>query len=134
MSQTTKRSSFMGRLMGDNQTLRLFIITLLIFAGFSLVLGDKFFSIRNLQSMAVQFPEFGILAFAIMITMLTGGIDLSIVGTANLSAIAAALVLTRLSGDGGAGMPLEASIPLAIETWLDDLARLAEGRRLEPIY
>ncbi len=27
-----------------------------------------------------------------------------------------------------------ASIPLAIETWLDDLARLAEGRRLEPIY
>lgn len=114
MSQTTKRSSFMGRLMGDNQTLRLFIITLLIFAGFSLVLGDKFFSIRNLQSMAVQFPEFGILAFAIMITMLTGGIDLSIVGTANLSAIAAALVLTRLSGEGGAGMPLEASIPLAM--------------------
>jgi DNA polymerase-3 subunit delta' len=27
-----------------------------------------------------------------------------------------------------------ASIPLTIETWLDDLARLADGRRLEPIY
>ncbi|HHW85182.1 MAG TPA: ABC transporter permease [Chloroflexi bacterium] len=104
----------MNRLMGENQTLRLFIITVVIFVGFSLVLGDKFFSIRNLQSMAVQFPEFGILAFAIMITMLTGGIDLSIVGAANLSAIAAALVLTRLSGDGGAGMPLEVTIPLAM--------------------
>jgi hypothetical protein len=43
------------------------------FVGFSLVLGDKFFSIRNLQSMAVQFPEFGILAFAIMITTADGG-------------------------------------------------------------
>ena len=114
MQQTSTRNSFMSRLMGENQTLRLFIITLVIFTGFSLVLGDKFFSIRNLQSMAVQFPEFGILAFAIMITMLTGGIDLSIVGTANLSAIAAALVLTRLSGEGGAGLPLEATIPLAI--------------------
>jgi simple sugar transport system permease protein len=114
MQETAKRNSFMGRLMGENQTLRLFIITLLIFVGFSLVLGDKFFSVRNLQSMAVQFPEFGILAFAIMITMLTGGIDLSIVGTANLSAIAAALVLTRLSGEGGAGLPLEATIPLAM--------------------
>jgi len=49
-----------------------------------------------------------------MITMLTGGIDLSIVGAANLSAIIAALVLTRLSGDGGAGMPLPLTIPLAM--------------------
>ncbi len=114
MQQSSTRNSFVSRLMGENQTLRLFIITLVIFFGFSLVLGDKFFSIRNLQSMAVQFPEFGILAFAIMITMLTGGIDLSIVGTANLSAIAAALVLTRLSGEGSAGLPLEATIPLAI--------------------
>jgi simple sugar transport system permease protein len=114
MQATQKRNSLMNRLMGENQTLRLFIITVVIFAGFSLVLGDKFFSIRNLQSMAVQFPEFGILAFAIMITMLTGGIDLSVVGTANLSAIAAALVLTRLSGDGGAGVPLGVTIPLAM--------------------
>jgi DNA polymerase-3 subunit delta' len=27
-----------------------------------------------------------------------------------------------------------ASVPLVVETWLDDLARLTEGRRLEPIY
>jgi len=112
MGQSTKRPVW--SLVGDSQALRLLVITLLIFVGFSLVLGDKFFSIRNLQSMAVQFPEFGILAFAIMITMLTGGIDLSIVGTANLSAIAAALLLTRLSGEGGAGLALELSIPLAM--------------------
>jgi len=88
----------------------------MIFIGFGLALPGKFMTIRNLQSMAVQFPEFGILAIAIMVTMLTGGIDLSIVGTANLSAICAALVLTRLGGDGGMA-PLIV-IPLAIVTAL----------------
>ncbi|MEZ4556089.1 MAG: hypothetical protein R2854_06480 [Caldilineaceae bacterium] len=44
--------------------------------------------------------------------MLTGGIDLSIVGTANLAAIAAAMVLTRLAGDGG-DMSLALAVPLA---------------------
>ena len=91
-----------------NDTLRLLIIAVLIFVGFSIVLPGKFLSVRNLQSMAVQFPEFGILTFAIMITMLTGGIDLSIVGAANLSAIVAAMILTRL------GMPPAVTIPLAI--------------------
>lgn len=67
-----------------------------------------------MQSMAVQLPEFGILAFAIMITMLTGGIDLSIVGTANLSAIAAAMILAGLTNDDGTGMALMAALPLAI--------------------
>ena len=47
--------------------------------------------------MAFQFPEFAILALAMTITMLTGGIDLSVVGVANLSAIVAALILTRLA-------------------------------------
>ncbi|MCS6826007.1 MAG: ABC transporter permease [Caldilinea sp.] len=114
MQGSLRRNVFVRELLSENQTLRLFIITALIFVAFSLLLGERFFSVRNLQSMAVQFPEFGILAFAILITMLTGGIDLSIVGAANLSAIVAALILTRLSGDGGAGVPLEATIPLAM--------------------
>ncbi|GIV70458.1 ABC transporter permease [Caldilinea sp.] len=114
MQESLRRNVFVRELLSENQTLRLFIITALIFVAFSLLLGERFFSVRNLQSMAVQFPEFGILAFAILITMLTGGIDLSIVGAANLSAIVAALILTRLSGDGGAGVPLAATIPLAM--------------------
>lgn len=118
MQESLKRNVLMRELLSENQTLRLFLITVLIFIAFSLLLGERFFSVRNLQSMAVQFPEFGILAFAILITMLTGGIDLSIVGAANLSAIVAALILTWLSGDGGAGMPLEATIPLAMVTSL----------------
>ena len=98
----------------DNSILRLFVIAIVIFAAFSILLPGKFFTIRNMQSMAVQFPEFGILAIAIMVTMLTGGIDLSIVGTANLSAIFAALVLTSLGGDDGAGMSPVFVVPLAM--------------------
>ncbi|HEY85441.1 MAG TPA: ABC transporter permease [Chloroflexi bacterium] len=114
MDQTTSRKSIFTRLSFDFYTLRLFIIALVIFTAFSLLLPGKFFTVRNMQSMAVQLPEFGILAFAIMITMLTGGIDLSIVGTANLSAIVAAMILTGLTGDEGAGMSLAITMPLAM--------------------
>ncbi len=114
----SNNKSWFGRLSMDGNTLRLLIITVVIFIAFSILLPGKFLSVRNLQSMAVQFPEFGILTFAIMITMLTGGIDLSIVGAANLSAIVAALILTRLGGDGGAGWPLMITAPLAIVTAL----------------
>ena len=112
MQDETTRKSFASRLPFDSHTLRLLVIAVVIFVAFSIFLPGKFFTIRNMQSMAVQFPEFGILAFAIMITMLTGGIDLSIVGTANLAAISAAMVLTRLAGDGG-DMSLALALPLA---------------------
>lgn len=105
----------------DSQALRLLAIAIVLFVTFSVLLRDQFFSIRNLQSMAVQLPEFGILAFGIMLTMLTGGIDLSIVGAANLSAIVAALILTRLAPAEGPAMSLVIVIPLAM------LAALAVG-------
>jgi len=114
MNQTASHKSTSINLPFDYYTLRLFIIALIIFFVFSLLLPGKFFTVRNMQSMAVQLPEFGILAFAIMITMLTGGIDLSIVGAANLSAIVAAMILTGLAGADGSGMPLAAVIPLAM--------------------
>jgi simple sugar transport system permease protein len=113
MNEKPARKPLLSHLPLDSETLRLLVIAILIFAAFSYLLPGKFLTVRNMQSMAVQFPEFGILAFAIMITMLTGGIDLSIVGAANLSAIVGALVLTRLTGSD-AGMPLLLAAPLAI--------------------
>ena len=55
-----------------------------------------FLSTANLSSMAYQMPEFAMLALAIHPTMLTGGIDLSVVSVANLSAIIAALTMRSL--------------------------------------
>jgi simple sugar transport system permease protein len=53
--------------------------------------GGTFLSGDNFQSMGTQLPEVGLLALAIMITMLSGngGIDLSVVAVANLTAIIA---------------------------------------------
>ena len=73
---------------------RLAIIAITVFVLMSILSPDRFLSAQNLTSMAFQFPEFAILALAMMIAMMTGGIDLSVVGVANLSAVVAAIILT----------------------------------------
>lgn len=58
--------------------------------------GKAFMNLGNFQSMAFQLPELGILTLAMMIAMLTSGINLSIIATANLSGIVMALILTKI--------------------------------------
>jgi len=82
---------------------RLAIIAALIFALMAGLSPDRFLSAQNLTSMAFQFPEFAILALAMTITMMTGGIDLSVVGAANLSAVIAATILASVAGPGVTG-------------------------------
>lgn len=82
---------------------RLAIIAALIFALMAGLSPDRFLSAQNLTSMAFQFPEFAILALAMTITMMTGGIDLSVVGAANLSAVVAATILASVAGPGVVG-------------------------------
>ena len=69
------------------------IITVVIFLGLSILRPDVFLSLNNLRAMSFQLPEFALLALAVSVTMLTGGIDLSIVGTAVLSAAVGVLFL-----------------------------------------
>jgi simple sugar transport system permease protein len=54
---------------------------------------DRFLSGTNLQTMAFQLPELGLLALAMMITLVSGGINLAIVAISNLAGIVAALAL-----------------------------------------
>jgi len=61
---------------------------------FWLLLGNRVFSVGALQSMAFQLPELGILSLAMMVTLLCGGLNLSIIATANLCALTMAWVLT----------------------------------------
>ena len=77
---------------------RLLLIAVCVFGLMSVMSPDRFLSSQNLTSMAFQFPEFAILALAMTIAMMTGGIDLSVVGVANLSAVLAAIILTNFSG------------------------------------
>lgn len=80
----------------------LLAITVAIFLGMSVLKPDVFLSLNNLRAMSFQLPEFALLSLAISITMITGGIDLSIVGTAVLSATVGVLFLdSGWAGDSG---------------------------------
>ena len=84
---------------------RLALIAVAVFALMAALSPERFLSAQNLASMAFQFPEFAILALAVAVAMLTGGIDLSVVGVSNLSAVIAALLLGGLGGaEAGAGV------------------------------
>jgi len=62
-------------------------LTVLVYVVLVPTLGARFMSEINMQSMATQVAEFGLLAIAMGLSMLTGGIDLSIVAAAVLAAV-----------------------------------------------
>ncbi len=80
----------------DIRLIRLIIAMIVIFIVFVLILPNKFMTVSNLKSMAFQFPEIGIYALAMMLAMMLGGIDLSIVGIGNLSSIVAVFTMKAL--------------------------------------
>lgn len=70
----------------------LFIISII---SFSILIPDIFWSISNFQSMASQIPVLGILTLAMAITILTGGINLSIIATMNACSLIIAYFSTQ---------------------------------------
>ncbi|HAK45310.1 MAG TPA: sugar ABC transporter permease [Spirochaeta sp.] len=92
----------------NNEMKILSLILLLTFALMSVLSPSHFLRLETFQGMAFQLPELGLLSLAMMITMLTGGINLSIIATANISAIFSAMILVAnvnpdvpASGDAG---------------------------------
>ena len=71
---------------------RMVILLIAAFALFAVLNPRVFLGPVNLQNIMVASPEVGVLAIAMMLAMLTGGIDLSLVSIANLSAISVATV------------------------------------------
>lgn len=84
---------------------RLTVLFLLLMVLFALLLGHRLFNGAAIRSMAFQLPELAIFSLAMMVPLLSGGLDLSIIATANLSALAAAYVFTHF-GLGGSGASL----------------------------
>lgn len=82
------------------------MIMVLSFVLMTILAPGQFLRIGNLQGMAFQLPELGVLSIAMMVVMLTGGINLSIIATANIAGIVTALILKAPglpeAGPGGA--------------------------------
>lgn len=75
------------------------IIGSLIFISFiimSILEPRAFLRPANIRGMLIQLPEYGILCFGMMLAMMSGGIDLSLVGIANFASIIGAFVMISL--------------------------------------
>jgi simple sugar transport system permease protein len=91
----------LGWLSSSNRQLLILLALLVIVFWFPL--GGGLFSGASLRSMGFQLPEMGILALAMMVSLLSGGVDLSIIASANLAALTMAYVMTAmLPGSAGA--------------------------------
>jgi simple sugar transport system permease protein len=74
------------------------VVTLILaFLLMTLLNGSRFVSSGNLAAMAYQLPMIGFLAIGMMLSELSGGINLSIVANANFNGIIIALVLNALT-------------------------------------
>jgi simple sugar transport system permease protein len=88
-------------LLADRKITQLLAITIGTFLVFSILSPNIFFSPNNFKSMSYQVPEIAILSIAVMLSMLTGGIDLSIVSISNAAALVAAYVMRSKSDTTG---------------------------------
>lgn len=88
--------TLLNKLPGDRIIRLQLLMMVVVLALFSLTLGGRFFSNGNFQSIASQLPVLGLLALGMAVTMLTGGINLSIIASANAcSLVMAALIVAH---------------------------------------
>lgn len=117
--QGSGRPSLPRRAAVDQHFLRLLGMLALVFVLMTALRPQLFLRPANFNSMMRQVPEYGIMAIGISLTMITGGIDLAVVGTANLSAIVAAKLLI---GTVPRGAPAEQVVPMLVAAVLLALA------------
>ena len=85
----------------DRHISRLIIMMVLWCAFMALVRFDKFFNIKNFPTIASKIPEYGLMSLGAMLCMITGGIDLSSVGIANLTGILMAMYMKSQINEAG---------------------------------
>ena len=74
------------RLFEDKTGLVLWSIIVILFVVLA-ISSDVFLSTRNFQSMALQIAPLGLLSLGMMFALVSGGINLGLVATGNLSCI-----------------------------------------------
>ena len=91
-------------LLSDGNLIRLSVIMVASFVLMALLNPGMYLTGKNFLAMAYQFPEIGLFSIGVMIAMLMGGINLSVLGIGNLSAIIAAYIMIALEPQIG-GVP-----------------------------
>ncbi|ABL82819.1 MULTISPECIES: ABC transporter permease [unclassified Nocardioides] len=92
---------------------RMALLLVATFAVFAFLRPGIFLNSVNLTNIAIGTPEIGLLALAVMIAMLTGGIDLSVVAIANGTAITVSSLYTAIAEAQGSSAA-ESMTPLIL--------------------
>lgn len=79
----------------DRVEIYLSLLIAIVVIAFSFLIPSVFWSSANFQSIASQMPILGVLALAMAVTILTGGINLSIIATMNACGLVMAWVSTH---------------------------------------
>jgi simple sugar transport system permease protein len=101
LDSVTRR--LVGLAQGERSLVRLSALALAVLVLFSALSPNIFFSIINFQTIGFAVPEVGLLSLAVMVAMLTGGIDLSFVSTANLTALTTASLFAAFGATTATG-------------------------------
>ena len=86
----------------DGVAVGLLALLLAVVLAFSLLMPGRFFSGATFTSVAFQLPELGLLTLAMFIPILSGGLNLCIIASANLTSLLMAwLFISYLPADAG---------------------------------
>jgi simple sugar transport system permease protein len=112
------RPSFIDRFVRDPTFTMLGGLIVLAVIFFSALAPTRFLSVETLRAMAYQVPELGILALAMMIPLMSGGLNLAIIATANTSALVVAAILTKMIGPASPPQAVAGVIALGLAAGL----------------
>lgn len=99
----------------DGEILGLIGFLVLVVAMFG-IMSDRFLSAASFQSIAFQLPELGLLTLAMLMPIVSGGFNLAITFTANLSGLAMAWMLQAHGGVDAGFVPIVLGILAALAT------------------
>ena len=83
---------------GDRSVSGLMALCVALIVLFSVLMPDRFPTFGTAQSMMFQLPELGLLALAMVVPLISGGINLSIIATTNQAALLMAFIMTHWIG------------------------------------
>ena len=89
----------------NNENRMLVILTALCIVFFT-IMKPAFLSVNSFSSIARQIPEIGLFTLAMMLPMLVGGIDLSIIASANLASIFMSMFMSANIEKGEENIPV----------------------------
>jgi simple sugar transport system permease protein len=113
-SPSASRPRFAGLLRTDPTITMLGALIIGAVIIFGALSPSRFLSGDTLRAIALQMPELGILSLAMMVPLMSGGLNLAIISTANLSALVMAAILTHLIQPSTPPLVIAAVIVLAL--------------------